>query len=188
VHKKVKSFLSHKAQRAALISVSVALSLCCQTINMWLVLCVECLYMPQLLLVPSYTVWWQRHTDVSYLPKFVIWQHSGRELNSQLSICESNALTTRLPSHSMTGTAGIKSLSTSMTADLRDLCEKCIREMTVENVTVSNWYEVTEELLWTWKRWTWTYARQPRRHRQPFLKANSDHVNNNTTVMLVNCR
>jgi len=44
------------------------ISFCCETMDTGLLHHVVCLLMPQLLPVPSFTAWWQRHTAVNNLP------------------------------------------------------------------------------------------------------------------------
>jgi len=48
-----------------------------------------------------------RHVGVNNLPKVVTGQRHGRELNSQLASCKSNALATRLPNQCVVTPVGI---------------------------------------------------------------------------------
>jgi len=77
-------------ERSVLILVENAADLCfcstqpdtilfCETTDTELVHHVVCLFMPQLLPVPSYTAWWQRHIGVNNLPGVVTRQRGGWE-------------------------------------------------------------------------------------------------------------
>jgi len=58
-------------------------------------------------LVPNYTAWWQRHMCVNNLPKVVIWQRLGREVNSRPLKSQANALTITPPGHTSRGIQNI---------------------------------------------------------------------------------
>jgi len=74
----VKSYPSH---RAALTSISVALSLCCEIMDMGLVHRTVCLFMPRLSVVPNYTAWWQGHMGLNKLPRVVMHPRPGQGSN-----------------------------------------------------------------------------------------------------------
>ena len=82
-YKNVKSFPNH--QRGAVLhfcSLQPDISLCCETTLLHNTSC-DVSFTPQLLPMPVYTVWWQRHMDVSSFPKAAL-QRRGQGLNSWL--------------------------------------------------------------------------------------------------------